>query len=328
MTERAIMTHCLPRAVTIAAAIFFAPTIAAEPPANCRGVLYYSQVSSTPVRLECGFNNPLPIFNPSFQVPEGVSGYAFARAQLTVRNLNTSQIYFWNAGVQVGNAPEVNYRMGDDIPVGKTVTKSNAGYRFVKPGDLVSVSALQGSNPCVDHQVEVLHAYLWVWIEDSQEACRKQDIRVTSFFNNVGRQPEIYKHWTTSMQPIVRLSMTSATANQRLLVHSIVEGTVTNNPNTPTNQGRATIASQITSDRFGIIDTQLQTMPPSTGMGHLVLGSTMWKEVAPGAAGTWRFALEIGSNFDPNTCDYNDLRLVVTGGNVGDAILAVIRYSP
>lgn len=207
------------------------------------------------------------IFN--INIPD--TGFAIGRASLVFRNNNTDQIYFWSASVVVGTG-DISYAQGDDIcPNTSTPVKRVLGYGHLNSDNNsnIRVLATQGSSPCTDNQVSVFSGgTLDVWVEDADVRCQKKDINMVSSYQTLG----LSKHyWSTEMQEIISLHIPATNDRSTMLVLSAIEGSPEKNPNSVCGQESATLVSQAVTNLQGVVDTQIEAIPASQGMGHVVL---------------------------------------------------------
>ena len=253
-----------------------------------------------------------PNYKDIFNVSIPDTGYAIGRATLMFRNNNSNQVYYWGASVIVGSG-EISYGQGDDVcPNTSTPVKRILGYGLLTPSNSITkVIGTQGSSPCVDDQVTVFSGgILEVWVEDPDPSCAKKDIYMVSTYKTIGIQKY---YWTTSMTQIASLNVLGTPERTRMLVLSAVEGSPEQNPNTTCGSESATLVAQVVTNLQGAIDTQIDTIPASQGMGHLVLSPQALVSYAPTVS---QISLYVGSNTEAS---------IFTNDCCGDAKLGYVK---
>jgi hypothetical protein len=247
----------------------------------------------------------------SVSVPD--VGLALGRAAIAFTNTNSSATYYWSAQVLIGS-PRVYYAVGDDVcPGSTTISKVILGYGQLDATNAgVAIIARQGSSPCADGQVVVASGTLDLWVEDSSAGCAGHDIQLISSYDVHGLTATY--GWTTDVTQILSLPVTMEEPRSEILVLGDVEGTPSMNPNNTCGSETATLVAQVETSALGVLATDTEVIPASSGLGHVVLAPS---GMLPYDASLTSVSLWVGSN--------TDLTTVTTGGCCGDAKLGFVK---
>ncbi|MGE3681620.1 MAG: hypothetical protein AB7G93_07830 [Bdellovibrionales bacterium] len=260
--------------------------------------------------LTCTYN-AVSIFD--VHVPD--RGHALARAKMRFRNLNPSAIYYWSAGIIVGDGA-IPFNVGDDIcPQTTTDTKKILGYGDLDSsnGSRVRVVATQGSAPCTDGQVESLSdAVLDVWVEDPHPDCVGRDIGMVSTYQTLGLQATF--DWSNSFSQILSLPIPYTPDRDQTVIFSSVEGSADLNPNSRCGYESEFLESALVLNNKELLTSNSALMPASQGMGHALVSSEYLLE---GVVPVRSISLQVRSPMYTTP--------VRTGGCCGDAKLGFVR---
>lgn len=306
-SSRALLLMC--GALVVGAA----PT-PSETVAECGPPLRRTYTLGEAVRLRCNPTGDRAASRVLFDVPlPQQRGVALARAHLRIRHTGiTDVIHFWNAQVAVGRE-QYAMGIGDDVCKGAPpVRRTNFGYgELTNSANHVRVFAYQGANPCVEGAVEILPgSTLDLWLEPGTAGCEGRSIELVSHYLETGFEDRYL--WQTHLSPILRRRV-DVPADGSLLLMSVVEGSPDVCPNRVCGEETGTLSTELRLDGT-VVDAVTTPLPPSQGMGHLVLYNEAERTVTAGS-----HLVELHGRADFSSSP------VRTGGCCGDAAVFIVH---
>lgn len=244
--------------------LFALATVTAQAEPGCRPLRYFRYAIPAGVPLPC-----TPGTVKLFDRAMTARGLAFARVTSQFTNKGWTQ-GFWNVTVATGQ-PAYAYGIGDDLcPGASSLYKINVGIgRLADGADHVSVLGMSGATVCSGGAIQSLPgAFVEIWVADPRPECEKAQIQWRSWYQLHGTQ---VAYWAGYLSPLLAMPLTAREPSSAFRIMSLVEGTP--NPVGYTCAGVGSPSTLWLRARYGteLLTTRQWAIPPSAGMGHLVL---------------------------------------------------------